>query len=67
MNIDEKNLVEYIEYLKDKLDEIEWVARYEEIDEDYKENIIALLDGIDKNIYQIYVLIEGYFGWEDFI
>jgi hypothetical protein len=25
------------------------------------------LDKIDKNIYEIYVLIEGYFGWEDFI
>jgi len=67
MIIDEKNLVEYIEYLKNKLDEIEWVAKYEEIHEDYKKNIISLLDEIDKNIYQIDVLIEGYFGWEDFI
>jgi len=67
MDNDEMSLVEYIEYLKAKLDEIEWVARYEEIHEDYKKNIVALLDEIDKNIYQIYVLIEGYFGWEDFI
>jgi len=67
MGNDEMSLVEYIEYLKAKLDEIEWVARYEEIHEDYKKNIVALLDEIDKNIYQIYVLIEGYFGWEDFI
>jgi len=67
MDNDEMSLVEYIEYLKAKLDEIEWVARYEEIHEDYKKNIVALLDKIDKNIYEIYVLIEGYFGWEDFI
>jgi len=67
MGNDEMSLVEYIEYLKAKLDEIEWVARYEEMHEDYKKNIVALLDEIDKNIYQIYVLIEGYFGWEDFI
>jgi N-formylglutamate amidohydrolase len=67
MDNDEMSLVEYIEYLKAKLDEIEWVARYEEIHEDYKKNIVALLDEIDKNIYGIYVLIEGYFGWEDFI
>jgi len=67
MNIDKMNLPQYIEYIKSKLDEIEWVAKNEEIHEDYKKNIVTLLDNIDKNIYEIYVLIEGYFGWEDFI
>jgi len=67
MNIDKMNLPQYIEYIKSKLDEIEWVTKNEEIHEDYKKNIVALLDNIDKNIYEIYVLIEGYFGWEDFI
>jgi len=67
MNIDKMNLPQYIEYIKSKLDEIEWVTKNEEIHEDYKKNIVTLLDNIDKNIYEIYVLIEGYFGWEDFI
>jgi len=37
------------------------------MNENYKKNIIELFDEIDKIIYQIYELIEGYFGWEDFI
>jgi hypothetical protein len=67
MDIDKMNLPQYIEYIKSKLEEIEWVVKNEEIHEDYKKNIVTLLDNIDKNIYEIYVLIEGYFGWEDFI
>jgi len=64
---DEMNLVEYVEYIKTNLNRVEEVAKSEEIDADYKKKIVELLNNIDKNIYEIYVMIESYFGWEDFI
>jgi len=67
MSINEMNLPQYIEYIKTNLNRIEDVAKSEEIDDDYKNEIVELLNNIDKNIYEIYVLIESYFGWEDFI
>jgi len=67
MSDNEMNIPQYIEYIKTNLDRIEDVAKSEEIDADYKKKIVELLNNIDKNIYEIYVLIESYFGWEDFI
>jgi len=67
MSNNEMNIPQYIEYIKTNLDRIEDVAKGEEIDDDYKKKIVELLNNIDKNIYEIYVLIESYFGWEDFI
>jgi len=67
MSNNEMNLIEYIEYIKRNIDRIEEVAKNSNIDLEYTKKIIRKMNIINKNIYEIYVLIEGYFGWEDFI
>jgi len=67
MNNNEMYLVKYIEYIKTNLNRIEDVLNSKEIDAEYLKKIVKLMNNIDNNIYEIYVLIESYYGWEDFI